>query len=436
MNEKLLLVNAPWRTIDRAGVRAGSRWPFTMAMQPSQDRMGYAPYPFFMAYATAVCEKKDIDVKMVDAIAEFQSPMTFQLNVAKYEPTHIMIETSTPSIGMDLAWASTLKKATGAKIILTGNHATTFNKELIDLDYVDRILLGEYDLSLASSMEFEDDNIIKEIIAPQPVENLDDLPYPAWSHTPMDRYYDATSQLEQPVLNVMASRGCTHACSFCLWPQTMYDREAHWRSRSPEKVVEEIYDARMQYKDMFKGVFFEDDTWGAEADWAWEFVNEYDTPDALPFCILTRADIMDYDLLKDLHRVGLKTFRFGVESGCQKIVDNIGKGLDLACVKQTIDNCNEIGINTEFSICYGFPGETKETVAQTQEFIKKLKPTSLVQALATPYPGTRFFDELDRKGMIETKDWEDYDGFFTATFRSEGLSKAELEGLFRRMTRQ
>jgi len=432
MKDKILIANPPWWVGDRIGVRAGSRWPFTMKRALGQDRMGYAPFPFFMAYATAAVNAKGSrEAVACDAVAEFLSPSVFERIAIAHKPTHIVLETSTPSIDVDLGWAKILKEYTQAAIILVGPHATTFSDELIKLDYVDAIITGEYEVALYDQRD------LSGVIAGKPIKDLDLLPYPEWDQFPMGAYYDATSHLERPVLNVMASRGCPWDCSFCLWNQVVYPKQNRYRLRDVECVIAEINTAYESYEHTFKGLFFEDDTWGAKKDWAYEFAEKYakDGP-GLPYCVLSRADVVDYDLLKALKDSGLRTFRFGVESGCPQILKNINKQLDLSAVESVVGWCKKLGIRSEFSIAYGFPGENKDTIAETQRFIARMNPDTVVQALATPYPGTRFYDELKYKGLIEAENWSDYDGFYTATFRTDKLTKDELESIFRRRTRQ
>jgi radical SAM superfamily enzyme YgiQ (UPF0313 family) len=240
-------------------------------------------------------------------------------------------------------------------------------------------------------------------------------------------YHDYTSGLEKPVFNIMTSRGCVFDCSFCLFNQVMYPQDCRYRLRKVSNVIAEIKAAVVKYPK-FRGVFAEDDTFGVRRDWVLEFAEAYKEIN-LPLCVLGRADLVDKELLTKLKQAGLHTFRFGVESGNQRIVDDLGKRLDLRSVRECIGWCNDLGIETHMTISYGLPGETLETVAETKKFIARLNPTYVTQSIATPYPGTRFFDYLKENNLLETMEWSEYDGFCNAVYHTEGLSRRQLNGI-------
>ena len=101
----------------RYGVRAGSRWPFTMD-QPNSD---YAPYPFFMGYAASNLREHGFDVNILDAVAEIEYDYEAFLQEIKLEKADIVVlECSTPTIDIDVWFAN--KVAEFSKVALAGPH--------------------------------------------------------------------------------------------------------------------------------------------------------------------------------------------------------------------------------------------------------------------------------------------------------------------------
>ncbi|MFQ6042068.1 MAG: glycosyltransferase, partial [Candidatus Poribacteria bacterium] len=147
---KVLLANPPWRKGNRYGVRAGSRWPFTMEIG-NAPIPGYVPFPFFLAYATANLKKHGIEAIIVDAIAEGLTDEEFIYRVRGYKPDLILIETATASIDVDLNMAERLKAEcdNDVYIALSGTHATVMKESLLkEHEYIDFILYGEYEFTL------------------------------------------------------------------------------------------------------------------------------------------------------------------------------------------------------------------------------------------------------------------------------------------------
>jgi len=101
--------------------------------------------------------------------------------------------------------------------------------------------------------------------------------------------------------------------------------------------------------------------------------------------------------------------------------------LDLDRVRQSVRITRDLGIKSHLTFMFGLPGETKETVIETIEFAKELNPDSLQFSIATPFPGSSYYNDLDQKGYILSKNWNDYDGNSTAVIKTDSMSNANLE---------
>ena len=250
---KILLGNPPWKKGNRLGVRAGSRWPFTMEVPEGTRIPPYVPFPFFLAYAAAVLERERFPTLLVDAIAEGLTEDEYFARVKALNPDLILHETSTASFDVDLAIAKRLKETTAARIALSGPHVSVLTDDVMkENGWIDFILIGEYELTLRElcqqlehsgplqdvmglSFRRPDGAIVHNPRRPS-VRDLDSLPWPARHFLPMHNYRDSFCDMPHPMLQLWSSRGCPFRCVFCLWPDVMYGDHLY-RPRNAKDIV-------------------------------------------------------------------------------------------------------------------------------------------------------------------------------------------------------
>lgn len=427
---KVFLTNPPW--LDKPGfygVRAGSRWPH---YQPNGAK--YMPFPFFLAYAASVLERAGVDVFLYDAVAERVSNEKFMLVVEAHKPDMIVIETSTPSIDVDLDWARKLKAQHPKTIIVfCGTHADMFNDawlaEHLDVDYVIR---GEYEfalLDLIRDIEKTSDVCVNGYLSP-----LDNFPWPARLFLPMQNYGGDSvgNWMPKPFATMWASRGCPFGCSFCVWPQLMYGG-CNYRTRDPKDVVDEM-EHLVNYRG-FKSIFFDDDTFNVSREHVLGICDELTKRGNIPFSAMCRADCMDEQMLSALRLAGLCGVKYGVESGSQDILDRCGKGLNLAKLREIVPLTKKYKIKTHLTFTFGLPGETQETAQQTIDLMLELNPDSVQMGLVAPWPGTRLYEEgMAAHHLISMKN-RDLANVRDAAMTTDALNKEELEGILSRAGR-
>jgi radical SAM superfamily enzyme YgiQ (UPF0313 family) len=146
---------------------------------------------------------------------------------------------------------------------------------------------------------------------------------------------------------------------------------------------------------------------------------------------MARADTMDQEMLIALKEAGLYALKYGVESGSQQLLNKAGKNLDLQKVKKTIRLTREVGIKYHLTFMFGLPGETWKTVEETIQFALEADPNSLQWSMATPFPGSRFYEMMEDKGYLVSKDFNEYDGCNRSVVRTDDLSAADLEKALR-----
>ncbi len=442
---RIILLNLPWHQNNRWGVRAGSRWPFTS--EPEENSyIKYIPFPFFLAHAASLLKSKDNDVKLIDAIAQKADEQKVMDEIIAYNPSLIVAETSTPSFDNDIRIASEIKKRIpNSSIALCGAHASTYAKEILTkYEAISYILMGEYEytlLDLANKLKNSGNliNILglafksnQAVVINKPrstIKNLDDLPWPEREESVIYKYNDGFAGLPLPNVQMCSSRGCPFHCIFCLWPQVLYG-EHKYRKRNPVKVVDEM--DWLIKKFNFKAVYFDDDVFNISKPHVAGICKEIIKRNIkVPWAVMARADLMDEKLLSLMNEAGLFAIKYGIESANNNILRACKKNLNLLYAKKMIKYTKGLGIKVHLTFCLGLPGETKQTIADTVNFIDETRPNSLQFSFATPFPGTSYFRYLEKKGVSLSKNLADYDGNSKYMGALEDLMNLDLERLKR-----
>ena len=408
---KTLIINPPAET----GFERSGRWP-------SKSTGGACQEPLFLAYAAAVLEKNNLDVELIDCRPEYIS-LEELLKKATPGVGLIVIQTSTPSIDLDLVSARALKeKNNNILIALVGPHPAVFDREILaEHFYVDIIIRGEYDYTIRDlAREIELRSNFKEIKgityrrgseiirneSAEPIANLDELPYPARHFLPLDKYFEPLF-VGRPTLRLISSRGCPFHCTFCAWPQMMYGHA--FRARNPIKVADEIEFMKKEYK--IKEYYFDDDTFTIDARRVNAICDEIIRRKInLPFECLARVNTVTPELLKKMKLAGCRVIRYGVESASPDILKNINKQITVEQIISAFRETKQAGIKTHATIMFGLPGETEATIKQTIKFVLELDPDYAQFPIAIPYPGTEFYKLVKANGWLKSDNWEDYTG--------------------------
>jgi anaerobic magnesium-protoporphyrin IX monomethyl ester cyclase len=247
------------------------------------------------------------------------------------------------------------------------------------------------------------------------VENLDELPYPAYDLVDMELYLNPKNigyrSFQDRAISMITSRGCPFNCCFCAVHLHMGQK---FRAHSAEYVLNHIQYVVDKFK--VKNIFFEDDNLTLDIK-RFEAICDgiierkikigWETPNGV------RADCLNLELLKKMKRSGANSIFVGVESGDQQILDNvICKSLDLNRVVEFAKNAKEIGLKTGAFYIIGFPGETKENMQRTVDFALELKrkyDMGMHLFAATPSYGTRLYEECKAKGYLpEDLSWNSF----------------------------
>jgi len=433
---KVLFLNLPWQRGQKWGVRAGSRWPHIKDIGEGD----YLPFPFFLAYATALLRKNHIDAIITDAIADKISEDRFLSQIIADKADYVVIETSIPSFENDLEITRKISEM-GFSVILCGPNSEIYKPEFLEKHtFIDYILCGEYEfilLELLKALEsgkplsdvkgivYRLQGKVKKTVKREPFD-IDYLPWPHRETLPMGKYLDAPGEMQTPSAQMLASRGCPFKCQFCLWPQVIYQGN-HYRARSVKDVIDEM--EFLVREKGFKSIYFDDDTFNVGKKRMLEICREIKKRglDKVQWAIMARPDLMDEEILLCMKESGLWAIKYGVESIHQRLVDSIGKDMDLKKSRRMIEFTQKLGIRTHLTFTFGLPGETKETIEKTILAVKALNPFSVQFSIVTPFPGTKMHEVFDKKNLIITKKFSSYDGHYQSVIRTEHLTPLDLK---------
>lgn len=237
------------------------------------------------------------------------------------------------------------------------------------------------------------------------LKDLDALPMPAWDLVDLARYRDVWHRRHGYFsLNMVTSRGCPFHCNWCAKP--IWGQRYH--ARSPEHVVAEM--AWLKEHVQPDHFWFMDDMMGIKPGWMARFA-ELVTARGVrtPFKCLNRADLLlragEIDALR---RAGCRTVWTGVESGSQKILDAMDKGITVEQVREATRRLHEAGIEVGFFLQLGYPGETRADVEQTFQLVRDGRPDQIGISVSYPLPGTPFH-EMVKAQLGAKRNWTDSD---------------------------
>ncbi len=403
--------------------------------------IGLVAPPLGIAYIAAVLEQNDIDVEIIDAAALEMSWETLEAEINRANPGLVAITALTPTISHALKTARLARKSCPEATIVMGGYHPSFNHgEILEKDYVDLVVIGEAeytflelvktleeggDLSKVKGIAYED-----VVTPPRPlIEDLDELPFPARHLLPMDHYKILNQKL--PTATMISSRGCPMQCSFCA-SAALHGN--HLRMRSAKNVVDEM---EHLINDHDAGIIaFMDDTFTMKTSRVTEICDEIKKREIDVYWGCTaRADNLSEELLQKLHDSGCITIFLGVESADQQQLDRINKQLTIEKIRKAFRLAKKNDIRTIASVVLGMPGDTKESIKRTVKFARELNPSYAIFSLATPYPGTRFYQQAVQENLIKVRDWSKFT-LLSPVLETVDCSLEELKKMQKKAFRQ
>lgn len=380
----------------------------------------HPPYiPLGLAYLGAVLIKADIEVVAVDAQISKLNRKQIEARISENRPDIVGVTSTTLLYKSSLNIAKIAKEACPSCVTVVGGVHTSFwdQNALQESPHLDVVVRKEGEstfLELAKKVERQEKfgdilgitykskngRIHRNPDRPY-IEELDELPYPAYNLFPIEKY-KVLGRVEYPI---QMSRGCAFNCNYCSTVR-MHGRK--FRVREPKRVVDEIQFLMKEYGATYVG--FIDDAFTLNLDKTREFLDEMlNRRIKVDWDCQSRVDGVTRKLLNDMKRTGCLSAWFGVESGSKKILEAMGKQASLQQARSAFKLADESGIFRVANIIIGFPGETRETIEETINFVHEINPDGIGYYIATPYPGTPLWDLVMKMGWLKVTDWNKYD---------------------------
>jgi len=370
-----------------------------------------------LAYIAAVLEKNNHEIKILDLEAEQKSEPELKQFLQEFNPGIIGISSTTPMINSALKLAEFCKRVLPKTLIAFGGvHASIMPSELLKEKFVDVIVRGEGELtflelangkkiSQIQGVSFKKNGKIMHNKDRAPIQNLDDLPMPAYHLLPMSKYMPSLGNFKRlPAISIITSRGCPGKCTFC---HTKVFGEKI-RFESARKVFEEIEYLVENFG--IKEISIYDDTFTANRQRIKELCKMItDSKLALTWSCMSRVDVIDEETLRLMKKAGCHQIGYGIESADEKILENINKRISLEQAKKAVMLTQKAGIDARAMFMFGNPGESEESLEKTLNYAIELNPDLVIFNITTPFPGTEMFEWARKNGFLKTLDWDDYD---------------------------
>lgn len=236
------------------------------------------------------------------------------------------------------------------------------------------------------------------------IQNLDDIPFPAYELFPMDHY----ALLRMPHIKsnercipVLSSRGCTFKCNFC------YRMDKGFRPRSAEGIVEEINRLKRDYRISY--IAFSDELLMSSIERTVELCEAFIKAKlGIKWDCNGRLNFAKPEVLRLMKEAGCVFINYGIEAMDDQVLKNMNKNLTVKQIITGIENSLACGISPGFNIIFGNIGDTKETLRKGVEFLLKYDDHAQLRTIrpVTPYPGSPLYDYAIEKGLL--KDVEDF----------------------------
>lgn len=352
-------------------------------------------------------------------------------------------------------WKKAMRTAGDIKAIdpsihvsVAGPYPSAVEERCLDeCEYIDSVVIGEgeetvpdlierieegRDLTGVAGVAFRaaDGAICKN--QPRPlIENLDSVPIPCRELLgDFDKYESPPgSYKKKPIAIVMTSRGCKARCIYCF----QMKGERRVRFRSVENVVKEVEELVNHYG--FREIRFLDETFTADRERAMEIFRQFQEKKLkFSFYVSSRVNTVDYELLKEMKKAGCWAILYGAESGVQKNLNAMRKGITLEQTREAVKAAKKTGLKIYTPFIIGIPGETYEEALKTIDFAIELDPHYANFHSMTPFPGTELYENIDKYGTM-SMDTDDYtfegEAFVPYTMTREQIDELRTIGFKR-----
>jgi len=443
---KVLFLNPPFKT-EYGKYSRTSR-------SPAITKSGTVYYPIWLAYAAGATEKAGHEIRLVDSCSDL---LNFEETIKVlngFIPGLIVLDTSTPSILNDIEIARKLKSHfEGVVVAMMGTHPTVLDEETLTTagGAVDIIIRGEADetaVCLANALEgvnvksvnqlqerlqdilgisyYLEDSFYKNEARPQ-IEDLDSLPFVSEvykKHLKVANYFFAPS--DYPEIQIMSARGCTHKCTFCVYPHAIHNLK--YRMRSAKNIADE-FDWIAANMPEVKEVGIEDDTFAGSVKRVHEFCEEkIRRGNTVKWYTNVRATLK-YETIALMKKANCVLLTVGYESANQGVLGKMKKLMDASSIKNFSMDAKKAGVLVHSCFMVGNQGDTKETLQESLDLALQLEDDTMQFFPLIVYPGTPDYVWAKENNLITVNtydEWVTEEGLHNSVVRMPDMSCKEI----------
>jgi anaerobic magnesium-protoporphyrin IX monomethyl ester cyclase len=414
---KVVLSTPPWKTSEL--------WP-----------------PLGLLYiASSVVAQRGDEVKVIDAFCENLKKEDLVRRVIQERPDVFGMNCSTHTFISAIDALREIRIALPDTILVMGGFQATFAADRILREYpfVNFIIKGEAEKSFpklltcieqgkipadVEGIEFID-NAHHHSNPPTLIDDLDSLPFPA-RHLAHDvdyaYYFDKIRLTFGKLTTFCSSSGCPYKCTYCSCAAFSHRK---WRPRSAKNVIEEL--ESLQGEGYESCVMIDDNLTNSRKrmEEICDLIRSKRIK--MQFYCEGRVDNAPYSLLRKMKKAGFNIIYYGVESASQNVLDYYKKGITPEQSLRAVQTAKRAGMVVVVSLIIGAPGETKEEILKTIEFIRKARPHAIQVNVLDCLIGTAIWKEMEERGLVQPDDWKTNHRIYE--YSQESLSKAELDEL-------
>ncbi|MDP8259582.1 MAG: radical SAM protein [Candidatus Gygaella obscura] len=377
----------------------------------------YKPYvfvpPLALGYLAGALKKNNFPCKVIDCNIEQDYLNKISLSIKSFD--YVGITATIGNIESAVSIAGFIKeKFPDKKIIFGGSQPAAIYNELIP-KYCDIVVLSEGEITLIEILQGKALSEIKgiayndegKVVVNQKrdfIVDIDSISFPAWEDFELSKYRPVVKRrgyIKRPFVMFLTSRGCPYDCIFC----TKNIHGYRLRLRSVKNIIDEI--DHLVNRFGVKAISIADDNFTFYPERTKEICSKiiergYKDVSFSVFAGI-RSDIGDEEMFNLMKKAGFSFVAFGIESGSQKVLDKVNKRLDLSKVHKTISLAKKAGLYTIGFFMFGFVCDDYDSMNETIKFAKSLPLDIAGFHIATPLPGTKYYQQLSSKATFAYK---------------------------------
>jgi len=379
---------------------------------PWEGKTGLGEMPDYphtgIGYLSSYLLKNNVENEVLDMRLGYSINDLFE-KIISFKPDLIAFTSMTYRVNIAYDLIKTIKEEYDLPIVIGGPHATIYRKEIFKECPIDYLINFEGEQTLLELCNGKETNMIEGLIYGEEgaiienpnrslVPNLDLIPFPKYEKFEINKYAYSHSYGGKGI-PIVSSRGCPYKCNFC---SVQYVIGKKYRMRSADNILQEL---KYWHEKGNTNFFFVDDNFTMSKERIMNLCKlikrEKMNDLTLSIPAGVRADKLDYELLKEMKDVGFWFMSFGVESGNNKILQEINKHETVQEIEESIKLAIGFGFEIGLFFIIGHPTETPQDFEDSLKLAKKYPVSSVNFYHAIPFPKTELYNWVKENNLFD-----------------------------------